>query len=285
MVRGSGRDGQAERARRRAARARQRAGHAAACAERQEALAASAGEEVHRLPAKACRRPAECHRSSARLQEAYAERMSVWTGEETGRPRFMTGVAEACGSPGAALTLTGTGHGQLSVAASDESSRAAQDLEFVLGEGPSRDTSVSGRPVSASGWAIERRWPAYGPALTALGIHEVLTTPLRTEGTCIGALADFAPDDGPAAAATLAVTADALLRTVLPGPDAGPGPYDGADHRDRVQQAAGMLSVQAGCRVQDALALIEARAFAEGEPPDAVARRIVHGRLKLAQGS
>ncbi|RSO37802.1 GAF domain-containing protein [Streptomyces sp. WAC 06725] len=285
MVWGSRRDVQAELARCRAARARQRAEHATACAEQQEILAASVGGELHRHLADAYRRSAECHLSSARLQEAYAERMIAWGGDETSRPRFMTCVAEACGTPSAALTLMNADHGQLSVAASDDPSRTAQDLEFVLGEGPAHDASVSGRLVAASGRTIERRWPAFGPALTSLGIREVLTAPLRTEGSCIGALAVFDPGAGPGTADTLTVIADALTRTVLLGPDADPELYDGADHRDCVQQAAGMLSVQAGCRVQDALALIKARAFADGQAPDAVARRIIDGTLKLAQGS
>ncbi|MFD7662219.1 GAF domain-containing protein [Streptomyces sp. NPDC059788] len=285
MVWGSRRDVQAQLARRRAARARQRAEHASACAEQQEILAATSGRDVHLQLAESYRRSAECHLSSALLQEAYAERMSEWGGDETSRPRFMTGVAEACGTPSAALTLMGADHGQLSVASSDDCARAAQDLEFMLGEGPAHDASVAGHVVSAAGRAIERRWPAYGPALTSLGVREVLTAPLRTEGSCIGALAVFDPSGGAAASGTLAMIADTLTRTVLLGPDADPELYDGADHRECVQQAAGMLSVQAGCRVQDALAMIKARAFADGQPPGAIAQQIVRGTLKLAQGS
>ncbi|OKI09538.1 cell wall protein [Streptomyces sp. CB02923] len=284
MVWGSRRDVQAQLARRRAARARQRAEHATACAEQQEILAASTGGDLHLHMAQAYRRSAQCHLSSARLQEAYADRMTAWGGEEINRPRFMTGVAEACGTSSAALTLMGTDHGQLSVASSDQPSRAAQDLEFMLGEGPAHDASAGGRLVSAAGRAIESRWPAYGPALASLGIREVITAPLRTEGSCIGALAVFDPGDGLGASDTLVVIADALTRTVLLGPDADPELYEGADHRDRVQQAAGVLSVQAGCRVQDALAMIKARAFTDGQTPDAIAEQVVRGTLKLAQG-
>ncbi len=75
--------------------------------------------------------------------------------------------------------------------------------------------------------------------------------------------------------------ADALTRIVLLGPDADPELYGGADHRDTVQQAAGMLSVQAGCPIDDALALIKARAFTAGESTESIAQRIVHGNLKL----
>ncbi|MFH8348127.1 GAF domain-containing protein [Streptomyces sp. NPDC018045] len=286
MVWGSRRDVHAGLAHRRAARARQHAEHADACADKQEILAAMAGTDaqLHLRLADSYRRSARYHLSSARLQQAYADRMSAWGGDETSRPRFMTGVAEACGTSSAALTLMGADHGQLSVASSDEPSRSAQDLEFVLGEGPAHDAAASGCLISAAGRVIASRWPAYGPALISLGVHEVLTAPLRTEGTCIGALAVFDPGDGPAATGALKVIADALTRTVLLGPDADPELYDDADHRDCVQQAAGILSVQAGCRVQDALAMIKARAFADGQPPDAIAERIVRGTLKLAQG-
>ena len=75
--------------------------------------------------------------------------------------------------------------------------------------------------------------------------------------------------------------AAALTRIVLLGPDADPELYGGTDHRETVQQAAGVLSARIGCAMGDALALIKARAFAEEVSAEVIARRIVHGDLNL----
>jgi hypothetical protein len=268
-------DGLAAVARRRAARALERAERAEASAERHERLAEKTGRAVYAQIAATHRRTAACHRSSAALQEAFARRTAEWAGQGT-QPRFMTGVAEACGSDSAALTLVDSGHNQLAVAVSDEQSRAAQDLEYVLGEGPSRDAASGRRPVHVSGRAIEARWPGYGPALTSLGITSVAAIPLETQESCIGALAVFDPRPGLAGPGGLADVAAALTRILLLGPDADPDLYGGTDVRGAVQQAAGMLSARIGCTVGDALALIKARAFTEEVSTEVIARRIVH---------
>ncbi|MFI8531279.1 ANTAR domain-containing protein [Streptomyces aquilus] len=269
-------------ARGRAARARERADRADTSAERHERLAEETGREFHSHIAAAHRRSAACHRSSARLQEAFARRTAEWAEAQGTPPRFMTGVAEACGTGSAALTLVDSARDQLAVAVSDERSRAAQDLEYVLGEGPARD-AVSGHClILASGPVIRKRWPAYGPALTHLGIASVAAVPLDTDGGCIGALTVFGPEPGLVGSGVLGEVAGALARIVLLGPDADPELYGGTDHRDLVHQAAGVLSVREGCTVGDALALIKARAFAEEVSTEVIARRIVHGHPRTS---
>ncbi|MCH5677169.1 hypothetical protein [Streptomyces gilvus] len=63
----------------------------------------------------------------------------------------MTGVAEACRTGSAAVSLVGADSpDDLTVAASDESARAAQELEFLGGAGPARDTAAEVRPVTAA---------------------------------------------------------------------------------------------------------------------------------------
>ncbi|WP_240044944.1 hypothetical protein [Streptomyces alboflavus] len=150
-------DGSAEQAAawRRAARARERARIAEEAAERYDRKAAESGRDVHRQIAAMLHSTAGCHRSSARLQEAFAHNLTGWEQGRGIRPRFMTGVAEACGTRSAALTLVDADQSQLAVAASDEPARVAQDLEFMLGEGPTRDATTGRRLVFASCDAIE----------------------------------------------------------------------------------------------------------------------------------
>lgn len=268
-------------ARQRAALARERADRADATAERHELLAAKPGREFHSQIASTHRRTAECHRASARLQDSFALRAAAWAGGLGARPRFMTVVAEACGTDSAAMALLDTEQNHLAVAVSDQLSRAAQDLEYVLGEGPGHDAAATHRPVHVSGPEIEARWPGYGPSLVSLGVASVAAVPLQTEGSCIGALTVFDPRRADAQPARLAEIAEALTRIVLLDPDADPDLYGGTDVRTTVHQAAGMVSVRIGCSVVDALALIKAVAFAEEVSSDTVARQIVHGDRKL----
>ncbi|MEV0319289.1 GAF domain-containing protein [Streptomyces sp. NPDC050658] len=281
--------GQAEAAWQRAVRAVECAAREFAVAERHERLHVENGKALHARMAERHRAVAERHLTTARLQESYARRVREWTAghhppvkaEDGCRPLFMAGVAEACGTSSAALTLVGDDLNQLAVAASDRASRGAQDLEYVLTAGPARDAARQRRPVYASGAALERRWPGYGSGLSALGLNSVAALPLKAPQGCIGALALFDPRPALARSGVLAEVAEALTEDVLLGPDADPWLYGGADIRAVVHQAAGTLSQQAGRSVADALALIKARAFALGESPEWVSRRVMSGELKL----
>ncbi|MEU7485407.1 GAF domain-containing protein [Streptomyces sp. NPDC042319] len=267
---------------RRMTRALQSAARAEAFAEQYERLFLESGQVRHAELADSYRRTADRHRSSARLQEKFARRLMARSGPQDTRPLFMSVVADACGTDSAALTLVGSDQSQLAVAASDEGSRAAQDLEYVLGEGPGTDAAADRRRISAAGRSLERFWPLYGPAVTALGFGEVIAVPLKTPGGCLGSLAVFDPRPGTATTTVVADITEALVRSMLLGPDADPEFYGGTDHRDAVHQAAGMVSVQERCPVKDALALIKARAYADGTPVNVMAERIVSGEFRLA---
>ncbi|OIV36230.1 hypothetical protein BIV57_17400 [Mangrovactinospora gilvigrisea] len=260
----------------RARAALDRAGREEVKADRYERLAASSGREVHLGVARRHRRMAACHRSSAQLQESFARRAAEWPGGSRPGPRFMTGVAEACGARSAAMALTGTDRTQLLVAASDGVSRAAQELEFVLDEGPGRDATVGAGPVSASADELAERWPRYGPRARLLGLNAVMAVPMSVSGCCIGSLAIFDPASVPGGYAELAQVADALAETVT-DPEDGPELYGGADHRDSVHQAAGALASRQGGGTAAALEAIKAWAFAEGVSTAVVAGRILDG--------
>ncbi|MGW6061621.1 GAF and ANTAR domain-containing protein [Streptomyces sp. NPDC055189] len=266
----------------RAVRAGERAAQETRNAERHEQLFAETGREFHSAMALRHRAVAERHLTTARLQQAYALRLTeTENGGDDVPPLFMAGVAEACGTDSAALTLIGADLSQLAVAASDRPSRGAQDLEYVLTAGPGRDAARHRRAVYASGASLERRWPGYGSGLAALGLRSVAALPLNVLSDCIGVLTVFDPPPALARAGKFREIAAALADGVLIGPDADPGLYGGADMRAEVHQASGMLSEQAGSSVGDALALIKARAFAMGVPLETVARRVLSGDLKL----
>lgn len=274
--------GQAEAAWQRAHRATARAERETANAERHDELFAENGRELHVGMATRHRAVAERHQTTAGLQTAYARRLTEAEARGGGfRPLFMAGVAEACGTSSAALTLVGTDLSQLAVAASDRPSRGAQDLEYVLTTGPGRDAVRLRRAVYASGAALERRWPGYGSGLAALGLTSVAALPLGVPSECIGALTVFDSSSVLARSGKFREVAAALADGVLIGPDSDPGLYGGTDLRAVVHQAAGALSEQTGGSVADALALIKARAYTLGMPLEAVARRVISGELNL----
>ncbi|MGW1749898.1 ANTAR domain-containing protein [Streptomyces sp. NPDC002092] len=228
------------------------------------------------------RSTADRHLTAARLQDDYVSRLTSWSHERSApQPLFMSGVAAACGTGSAAVTLVGATPDQLGLAASDELSRAAQELEFLLGEGPARDATSEVRPVTADGSALLDRWAGYGPAVAELGIGAVAAVPLSLSGACVGALTVFDPVQGVTDPDTFAEVAEALTRSMFLGADGDPGMYGATDLRAKVHQAAGMVSVHLDCPVTDALELIKAHAFAEGVSAHLVAERILRGELRL----
>ncbi|MEV3853441.1 GAF and ANTAR domain-containing protein [Streptomyces sp. NPDC050095] len=265
----------------RAALTRERADREFRLARRYESLAARSGDEMHIRLGKLHRSTANRHRVASQLLAGHARRAARWLQMGGPPPLFMAGVAEACGTDSVAVTLVDAQCNQLAAASSDQFSRAAQDLEFVLGEGPARDSVFSRGPVVASGQALNSRWPGYGPAVEALGIGQVVAVPMVSAGECIGSLAAFDGHDRDGSSSLVTQVADALTRSVFLGKDAVPGLFGGLDFRAEVHQAAGMVAVQLGCRVVDALELVKARAFADDRDIGEVARDIVAGQLRL----
>ena len=136
-----------------------------------------------------------------------------------------------------------------------------------------------------------KRWSNYGPAVAALGIRSVVAVPVRLSNFPFGALTVFGPPDnsGDDMLEPLLAAADTIALAVLPPADAAEphepselsALFGQADRRSVVHQATGIVSVQCGCGIKDALALIRAHAFAEGRSVDAVASDVIHRRLRL----
>ncbi|WP_314410494.1 ANTAR domain-containing protein [Streptomyces kroppenstedtii] len=272
----------ADNAWRHAGLAQERAAREARYAERHESLAGESGDAFHDSMAAIHRRVEARHLTTARLQETFARRLTQWLADCGTSPLFMSEVARACNTGSAALTLVGSDLTQLAVAASDRPARSAQDLEYLLGIGPARDAARDGIPVSASGGAMERRWPSYGSGLTTLGISTVFAVPLKTSSGCLGALTVFDPRHTTTDLQGFAQVAEALTDTILLAPDVDPELGAEADVRAVVHQAAGALAERGKRPVADALALIKAHAFASGEPLESVAQRIMSGTLDIS---
>lgn len=172
----------------------------------------------------------------------------------------------------------------------DGTSKLIEELQITLGEGPCIDALEQGQQVSEPdlAGAGRARWPAFSPAAIEAGARAVYGFPMVGGRVCAGAMNVYA-----AAPLSEEQHADALAlagvgaRTVLAMPvdpvgtgQAGPA---GINLPNVVHQAAGMVSVQLGADVDEALLRLRAHAFAHDRRLDDVARDVVARRLRFPQ--
>jgi hypothetical protein len=182
-------------------------------------------------------------------------------------------------------------------------SAALEEAEFTLGEGPGGDCMTAGAPVFVADLAgAAARWPAFTPAALELGVRAVFALPLRIGAISVGRLLAHRDTPGSllagqlrdalALADTLTVlllrratdeparaTAEQARQAGADGPRPGWAPP--ATHRVEVHQATGMVSVQLGVTLAEALVRLRAHAYAEGRPLNEVAADVVARRLRL----
>jgi len=179
-----------------------------------------------------------------------------------------------------------------SLCASDEVSKLIEDLQYTLGEGPCVDAYQLDAVVAEPDLAepVTRRWVAFSPPVLEAGVRAVFGFPLRVGTVRLGALNLYRDRPGPLSAdqhADALVVADVTARWVL---DAQAGaPADamaheleaGADFHFTVHNAAGIISVQQGISVTEALIRLRAFAFGQERLLNDVARDIIARTLRL----
>jgi hypothetical protein len=191
------------------------------------------------------------------------------------------------------MTTDGT-HGM--AAASDPVTARIEELQFTFGEGPCIDAFTASRPVLISelGPAALRRWPVYTPAVTNAGIRAVFAFPLQVGAARLGVLDVFRSRAGPLSRVELGEAftfVDRAVTTLLDGQERTPAASEGPNGLDRLDeafnhgaelfQAQGMVMVQLGIPIAEALVRIRAYAYTEGRPLREVAADIVARRLRL----
>jgi hypothetical protein len=197
---------------------------------------------------------------------------------------------------GVAVTLVDA-EGQLQpLAASDQRAARAQDFQFELVEGPCLDVVSSGRVLQVTDVANDGgRWPAYSRELTGLGVGAVASFPLRVGGIRLGVLDVYGARAGQLSDEELAsilhyVDAAVLILLHLQEfstPTEGTTGWLDAGFSDslrghpEVHQATGMVSVQAGVGLAEALLLLRAHAYAEERSLVDVAVDVVNRNLRF----
>jgi GAF domain-containing protein len=184
---------------------------------------------------------------------------------------------------------------QGSVCSSNEVSNLIEELQYTLGEGPCVDAHQDDRPVSEPELATSgaSRWLAFTPPAVAAGARAVFGFPLRVGGVRLGALNFYRDQPGPMTDEQYAdalVLADLAAEAVLAmQARASPGTLgrkleEGANFRFVVHQASGMVAVQLGVSVGEALARLRAYAFGNDRLLAEVAEAIVARKLRLDDG-
>jgi hypothetical protein len=180
--------------------------------------------------------------------------------------------------------------------ASDELSARLEELQFTIGEGPGTDKFWLGSPVLIADLeSAAARWPGFVPEAVSAGARAMFALPLQAGAIRVGVLSLYRSLPGPLSAGQLAdvlVFADVALQLLL---DAAAGisgsagyrpPVDGlSDRRAVVYQATGMISVQLGVSLDEALARLRAHAFAASAVLGDVADDVVSRRLRFDPGA
>jgi hypothetical protein len=193
------------------------------------------------------------------------------------------------------MTTSAAEPGQLGAiaAASSGGVRRVEELEFSLGEGPGMDAFLTSRPVLTAN--LERaigRWPGYAPAACAAGSRAVFAFPMHVGAARFGVLSLHMSRPrsltAPEIATCLMVTelaTDIVLDGSAPAADRGAPELswlEGDHMRDQIYQAQGMVMVQLGVSLPEALARMRAHAVATDQPLADLALDVLGGRAHLS---
>lgn len=200
--------------------------------------------------------------------------------------------AEFTATTGAGIMLMAGHVPRGSICTTDPVSDCIEQVQYALGEGPCVDAYNSDRPVLEPDLRNPEapRWAAFaGPVLEA-GARAVFGFPLRVGAVRLGALNLYRNTAGPLTddqhADALAM-ADVVAETVLMlQAEAAPGQIAAELETDAnfqyvVHQAAGMVAIQLGVSIGQALIHLRAYAFGNSRPLAAVAVDVVARTLRF----
>jgi GAF domain-containing protein len=179
-----------------------------------------------------------------------------------------------------------------SLCTTNDVSEVIEELQFTLGEGPCVDAYHQSRVVLEPDLAHPEtpRWLAFTPPAVAAGVRAVFAFPLRVGAAKLGSLNLYRDGPGPLTDtqhADALVVADVVARWVLDAQARAPAGAvaeelaQDADFHFVVHNAAGVVSVQLGVSITEALIRLRAYAFSHELLIRDVAEDIVARRLRL----
>ncbi|MEU8655358.1 GAF and ANTAR domain-containing protein [Actinoplanes philippinensis] len=192
---------------------------------------------------------------------------------------------------GAGLSVVARDNQFSLLAAADEASERLEELQFVLGEGPCVDAAAARRPVLIADLAQvgPARWPVYADAVRDAGIGAIFAFPLQVGAAQLGVLDLFRADPGPLSAAELSCAfglADEAVAILLDSKEQARDELSSGESMAgpvELFQAQGMVMIQIGGTLAEAMARIRAHAYAENRRLIDVARDILGRSLRFDQ--
>lgn len=192
---------------------------------------------------------------------------------------------------GAGVSLAAGDAHAVVVAAAGSFAEEAEELQLTLGEGPSCDAIRHRRPVLSADLvgAGTRLWPTFAPAAAELGVRGVFAFPLQIGAACLGVLDVYQDQPGglpPDALFDALAFAEVALTLLLDdqregqpaeelvGLDDGPTP-------PALYQAQGMVMIQLGVGLAEAMVRIRAHAYRHDRRLRDIAHDITAGRLSF----
>ncbi|HLK94482.1 MAG TPA: GAF and ANTAR domain-containing protein [Nocardioidaceae bacterium] len=212
------------------------------------------------------------------------------TGSTLSLRRLCHVATRLVGVRGAAINVVATDGAPQLRAASDGVERPLEGLQQVIGAGPGAEAFETSRPVLVPDLdAVDpTRWPGYPGAARADGIRAVFAVPLQVGAVRLGSLELYRSEPGGLAADELTSAfslADAAVSLLLdehfPIEGALVGPAASLPYRAEIFQAQGMVMMQLGVSLREAMLRLRAHAFVNDADLADVARQVVDHRLRL----
>lgn len=216
--------------------------------------------------------------------------------------RLCTECAHSLSVDGGSVALVSALGARLVLGTTDELGADLEEVQMTLGEGPYVDAATSLAPVlvpdlSDPNLESNHRWPFFAKEAESLRVHALFAFPIRVSTLSVGTFGLYRQDPGPLGTAELGEvldTLDEISRTLLDLETWGEDPPDppaGTQEAGitvastaHVHQAAGMVMMQVGVTILEAMALLRATAFTEGIGVTDLARQIVERRRRLGRG-
>ncbi len=189
---------------------------------------------------------------------------------------------------GVVVRLAASDAGTGVVVAPSGAASALADLEVTAGEGPARTASAVRRPVLVTDLQgpAAAGWPGFCHLASDAGLAAVFAFPLGVGAVGFGTLELFSSsacalprDDLALVRAFAELATEVLVDGDLTAADGNLSSSlaRAFDYRAEIAQAQGMVMVDLGVTLAEAMARLRAHAFASGEPLLTLARRVVDG--------
>ncbi|MFB4296695.1 GAF and ANTAR domain-containing protein [Actinomadura sp. NTSP31] len=222
----------------------------------------------------------------------------VWAliAESARRRSAVISAQDACAACARALAPGGVGvsliaGGRLEpVHVAGELGRELLEAELTSGDGPCVDAVATGGPVLVADLADAasgRRWPMFTATARAATVRAVFAFPLVSGAARLGVLVLCRDRPGglePGEHTDALIFADVILALLFndqAGLSGRPLPSEALALGPEIHQAAGMVSVQLDCGIEQALVRLRAHAFAHEVALTEVAREVVERRLRF----